>query len=295
MIKFFKYIYLKTIAILCNLSPSILEWVRNNNVKGKAQLIKYLKIQKENLTADCNGIKFNLNLNDDIQQQLYMNIYEKTNIDYVLNLLREGDVFFDAGANVGAYTLQAAKKLKTGVNIFSFEPEPENFKRLNSNCNLNGFSDNVNRYELALTNFKGAASLYQSDTEHSGWHSLTEFKDISRNKITVKTSTLDSFMENKGIKKIDLFKIDVEANEFELLEGAEDSLRNKLFDIIYIEFNGTRLAEKNKTITDFVGIFAKYNYYPAEINLWLLDKLLKGEQSQIGVCENFLFKPGNNN
>ena len=286
-----KYLYLRTFAFVCNISPYILQLVRNNNIKGKGQLVKYLKINDENITADCDGITFNLNLKDDVQQWLYMNAYEKDNVNFVLNLLAEGDVFFDSGANAGAYTLQAAKKLGTGTNIYSFEPDPVNFKSLDINCNLNEFSKNVNRYELALTSFTGTAPFYQSDSSHSGWHSLTEFKDISKNKINVSTSTLDSFIESKKINKIKLIKIDVEANEFELLKGAVNALKNRVFSNIYVEFNGARLAEKKMNISDIVNFLNKYSYCAGDINLKLLDKILKGELSQTGICENFLFVP----
>ena len=284
-----KNLYLKILAFLCNSLPFFLEYTRNHNTKGKGQICKYLKLKNE-LLAECNGIKYSLNLRDDVQQQIYMNVYEKFNVKFILSLLRQGYTFLDAGANVGAYTLQVAKKLGSGDNIYSFEPEPDNFKRLDYNCKLNPFSKTVNRYQVALTNYNGTAALHKSEDFHSGWHSLTEFKDISIGKIEVSAVTLDSFIEKLGINKIDLVKIDVEANEFELLEGAENCLKEKIFTKIFIEFNGSRLAEKDKTFKDFIDLFEKYKYYPQRINLEMARKLLNGTLKQEKICENFLFE-----
>ncbi len=290
MKKFVKNIYVRILAFLCNKSMFILEFTRNHNIKSKGEISKYLH-NKEEITAKCNGINYRLNLSDDIQQQIYLNVYEKNNVEFILGLLNHCDTFFDAGANVGAYTLQAAKKLNTGENIYSFEPEPDNFTRLDHNCSINEFSKKVNRLQIALTNKTGNAILFKSDNKHSGWHSLTEFKDISIDKTEVTTDTLDNFVMKNNIKKIDLIKIDVEANEFELLEGAKNCLKEKILKKVYIEFNGPRLSEKNKTFTEFTNLFADYGYIPKKINLELANELSKGKLKYEEICENFLFEP----
>ncbi len=294
MIKIFKYLYLKPIALLCNNFTPFLEFIRNHNIRGKRMLWKYLRTEKE-VVVVCNGIKYGLNLEDDIQQQIYMNHYERNNLKYIIDLLKPGDVFFDVGANVGAYTLPAAKKLGTGKNIYSFEPEPGNFRRLDHNCSMNNFSKNVNRFPFAVSAVDGKANLYQSEKIHSGWHSLSEFKDISTGKIEVTTIKLDGFIEKHKIKKIDLIKIDVEANEFEVLEGCADSLKANIFKIVFIEFNGPRLFEKNKTFHDLINTFREFNYFPQRLNMELVKLLLNNEVDQNAICENFLFETLSNN
>lgn len=48
----------------------------------------------------------------------------------------------------------------------------------------------------------------------------------AKGKINVETGRLDSFCEEKGIRDIDVMKIDVKGAEFSVLGGAEDSLKN---------------------------------------------------------------------
>src|SRR5690349_18823938 len=56
------------------------------------------------------------------------------------------DVFVDVGANVGMYSIWAAKTRKT--RVFAFEPEAQNYSLLNRNIVLNDLSDRVRAYCL---------------------------------------------------------------------------------------------------------------------------------------------------
>ena len=57
-----------------------------------------------------NSIKLDLELDDWIQQQLYfLGDYEKTEIDYLYAVLKEGDSFIDVGGNIGLFSLNASK------------------------------------------------------------------------------------------------------------------------------------------------------------------------------------------
>ena len=87
---------------------------------------------------------------------------------------------------------------------------------------------------------------------------------------------MDDFLASKGIGNVDLLKVDVEAGEFELLEGAARSLRNHIFRYIFIEYFGARLAEHGKTFADFRDIFHSYGYKAIELNLDLLRQMSNG-------------------
>ena len=55
-----------------------------------------------------------------------------------------GDVLVDVGANVGTYSIWAAKT--RSVRVFAFEPESQNYALLNRNIFLNNLSENVTAY-----------------------------------------------------------------------------------------------------------------------------------------------------
>ena len=207
-----------------------------------------------------------------------------------MELVKPGWTCFDVGANVGIYALRFAKKLNFSGKVYAFEPEPRNFDRLKENFSLNEFAKVIEPINAALTNFDGRATLYLSGYEQSGWHSLTEFKDIAKSTVEVRAMKLDTFVNGNSINKIDLIKIDVEANEFELLEGARECLKNRILKYIFIEFNGPRLAEKGRSFNEFMEIFGQSGYLPVRLNLHLLEDIRKNKINPANICENFLFR-----
>lgn len=270
---------------------------RQLNFRGKGYITNFININSNNtIIANCKGINFKIDFSDAIQKQIYFNIYELGNLETVVNLVKPGWICFDVGANVGAYSLGFAKRLNFKGDVYAFEPEPMNYLRLNENCSLNDFASVVKTFEEAVTNYNGKATLHLSGNEQSGWHSLTEFKDIAKKQIEVRAIKLDTFISNNSIKKIDLIKVDVEANEFELLEGAKECLENQIFKFIFIEFNGPRLAEKHRTFSEFREIFKANGYNPVKIKLELIEDIKKRKVDPSEICENFLFElTGNSN
>jgi len=81
-------------------------------------------------------------------------------VDSLLSDLREGDVFYDVGANIGVYTVFAAQELPIG-SVISFEPTPFVAERLRSNLSLNDLRADV--YEIALSDTNGQTSIAVPD------------------------------------------------------------------------------------------------------------------------------------
>ncbi len=70
-------------------------------------------------------------------------IWEPYESSLVQQYLQPGDVFLDAGANIGYFTVLAAASVGAHGHVYAFEPEPRNFQLLRYNVELNGFSSAV--------------------------------------------------------------------------------------------------------------------------------------------------------
>ena len=127
-------------------------------------------------------------------------------------------VVIDLGANIGLYTIYAAKKTK-GI-VIAVEPEPTNFALLRINVKLNELN-NVILINEAVGNYNGTVRLYLGS--HSVGHSIFHSKDTG-DFIKVKLTTLDSLLERLGIGNIDMVKIDVEKAEHLVLKGSLKTL-----------------------------------------------------------------------
>jgi FkbM family methyltransferase len=140
-------------------------------------------------------------------------------------------VFFDIGANVGHYTVPMSKK---ATKVYAFEPSILNFEALTAAVTV---YENVVAEKMALSNTKSIVKLFSSVHKHSspGWGGysinpeLLTIKHLGRsfeNYEEVPTITLDEYCSVNSITGITAMKIDVEAAEEFVLEGAIHTLKN---------------------------------------------------------------------
>lgn len=140
---------------------------------------------------------------------------------YFYEVLRNGMNVIDIGAHIGVYTVLAAEKVGDTGKVVAIEPEPENYKQLLKNIELNNFR-NVTPLNIALFNHEGYENLYLSSL--SGSHSLSAKENIVSS-IKVPLKTLDNLLEKLNLKKVDIIKIDTEGAEIPILKGAEKTLK----------------------------------------------------------------------
>lgn len=126
---------------------------------------------------------------------------------------QEMRTIIDAGANIGSFAVFVGQRAPQAT-IFSLEPEPSTFAVLERNIQNN--DGNVLSSCVALAGTNGFAELQVSRTS-SGSHSL--FRPLKNaTHIRVPTMTLDAYCLSKGIKHIDLLKLDCEGAEYDVLE-----------------------------------------------------------------------------
>jgi FkbM family methyltransferase len=278
-------------ARLCERSALAAGVIRNLHFRGKGRIIQRISAvpMSGEVTATCGGIRYHLDLRDDVQRELYFNVYERADLLSALELIPSGAVCLDVGANSGAYALPFAKKVGAGGLIHAFEADARVCSRLQSNCKLNGFEKILKCHAMAVSNVTGPLSFYKSNSDHSGWGSLVEFPDIAARKESVQAVTLDDFLAGEELRHVDFLKVDIEAHEPELLAGAKASLLRHVFRFILIEFNGIRLSERGRSLDDVLKPLETVGYKPIKLRLELLREMRAGRIRPESVCANFLF------
>src|ERR1700722_18948425 len=93
------------------------------------------------------------------------NIYEKTERKLFCSALKPSSTVLDIGANIGIYTLLAAKR---GAQVFAIEADPENALKLRQNIKLNGFGGRVTVYEIAASDRERMLALYRNPANRGG-------------------------------------------------------------------------------------------------------------------------------
>jgi FkbM family methyltransferase len=162
---------------------------------------------------------------------------------YLASTLEEGQVFFDIGANIGFYTLFAARRVGPQGRVFSFEPDPMTFESLKRSASLNGF-DWVRPVNIALSNRAGEIPFYT--VADGSAHSLVPEIERRANRYSgmanVRVARLDD-LNREGVldtPRIDLLKIDVEGEEERTVEGLLGTLEHFRYPRVWAEVRGPR-------------------------------------------------------
>ncbi len=177
------------------------------------------------------------------------------------------DTLVDIGANVGMYTVFAAKA--RGARVFAFEPESQNYAILNQNILLNGVDHLVQAYCIALSDRTGLDKLYLSDFDAGGsCHSYgapLDFNNRPRGAQFAQgcyATTLDALVAARLIPAPTHIKIDVDGLEHSVVAGARETLRDPGVKSVLIEVN-TNLDEHWDIVDLMVG--EGFDYSQAQV------------------------------
>lgn len=195
-------------------------------------------------------------------------------------------VVFDVGANQGDYSL-AIKSEYPSAQVYAFEPHPKTYNKLKEVSGKYEFKT----YNYGLGDKVEQLILYdhQTDevlgTQHASLYKdvIVDFHKSKTQQFDIQITTLDCFIKDNKINKIDLLKIDTEGNELNVLKGATSALKNNIIDVIYFEFNSLNVISK-VFMKDFFVLLHDYKFYRL-----LSDGLIPLEYNYL-TCEIFAFQ-----
>jgi FkbM family methyltransferase len=142
--------------------------------------------------------------------------------------LRAGDVVVDVGAQIGAFTLLAAR---TPARVISFEPAPANHRLLVRNLERNGLTARVERHALAVGP-EGCerADLYLSYTNSGGASIVGRVGP----RVRVAAVSLSELLRRSGAERCRVLKIDAEAAEYPILYSSPPATLARI-DHLFVE------------------------------------------------------------
>ncbi len=186
------------------------------------------------LITDSGALRMRTNQTSYLTQLLFWNGYKDFEYSEIFEKIsKRAELFLDIGANIGYYSLLAAKS-NPKIKAYAFEPAlgPKYF--LNENIIINGFKKNITPVDLAISNQTGVIDFYEVANlkyQYLKFNLAGEgnagTKKTSRNfvKNTVKATSLSSFISSKNLQKIDLIKIDTEGTEFDILNSGKAEIK----------------------------------------------------------------------
>ncbi len=138
--------------------------------------------------------------------------------------LAPDDVVYDIGANIGYFTMLAARRVGRGGQVYAFEPVARNAAAIGRSARLNGF-DGVTVFEKAVGATAGMAEL--NIARHIGGAMLASIgaPPDRRGSVEVEVVVIDDFIHDRRLRPPTLVKIDVEGAELDVLRGMVRTLR----------------------------------------------------------------------
>lgn len=170
-----------------------------------------------------------------------------------------GLVLFDVGANVGDWTARMLTELDASCTIYQFEPTKECQEVLRERA-----SPNVILVPFAVGDTEGEAEIYSIAGVKAKSASLyargdTCFEDRTYIKERIGITTIDGFMEQHRIARVDFMKMDIEGHELSALKGAVKALRRGAIGALTFEF-GTGNVNSRTFFRDFWDFLIPLGY-----------------------------------
>ncbi len=193
----------------------------------------------------------------------YTGFYEAKEIWALKRLIKPKEVILDIGANIGAWTLILAKLVPEG-RVYAFEPSCF-YKQLNWNIQLNREIKNIVAQNIALGAYPAQATISNPNTEHRssiinyGNLNLKLDPDQSLMGDRIRVITLDDWVRQEKISRLDWIKLDVEGMELMVLLGGLDSLI-KFHPNLLVEINENTLGNYGSTALQLSSFLMQTGY-----------------------------------
>jgi FkbM family methyltransferase len=176
-------------------------------------------LPKRDLNLRVDDFDGDLVMEVDVREIIGINVwhrpkfFEKHERDLFCSAILPGSVVLDVGANVGIYTMLAAKR---GARVFAIEADPHNVEQLQRHIRLNGFEDRVKVVHMAATDKAEIVRVFRCHG-NSGHSNIFEGVDG----VAVDARTIDSL----DLPPIDICKMDIEGAEMMALSGMQQTIR----------------------------------------------------------------------
>ncbi|MCG8306331.1 MAG: FkbM family methyltransferase [Cytophagales bacterium] len=212
-----------------------------------------------------NGLKFEVDIREGLDLSLFLfgNFQKHVTENRFISIPNDA-VIVDVGANVGIMSLHFAKRVPNG-KVYAFEPTHYAFQKLKRNIELNPSIAKIVQTVQVFISCKEkrgsslqAFSSWKIDKSVGSDQHLVHGGEVMPSD-GVPAITLDDFVKQNNIDRLDFIKIDTDGHEFDVLSGSKATIE-KLKPQIIFELGGYVMEEKEIEFIDYENFFHNLNY-----------------------------------
>ncbi|HXZ11720.1 MAG TPA: FkbM family methyltransferase [Candidatus Sulfotelmatobacter sp.] len=219
---------------------------------------------------------------------MYFGSYAPLVIEAMRRFLKRGDIFIDVGASIGYLSAIGAGLVGCGGQVHCFEPAPPYFERLKRLAELNP-GHRIVPNACAAGEKAGRCRIYI--TREAGQNTMVPAYQPAMeitSSLEVPVARLDSYIEQRGLERVALIKIDAEGYEFPALRGLQGFFeRTERLPAIICEIAPRAYPLTGKRPTDLADYMSDYGYGAFD----LIDGSTPADLSEIDQVEDILFLP----
>jgi len=201
-------------------------------------------------------------------------------------MVSDGDICIDIGANVGAITMSLAKYCGSGGMVIAFEPGPPTFSKLKKNIALNPQLEQITScYQLGLSDQNGTL-CWEEESHNPGNATL-----LSDQGTSVPVTTLDAFLETSQLSSIDFIKIDVEGMEYEVMKGAKKTLE-QFHPSLFFETHRHFETVRDKPLLELIEKFLTecgYLLYTLDAGLKPINSIYESNSDAVAIHQSKVY------
>lgn len=204
------------------------------------------------------GVKYSIDFTEAIDFNIFLGGWEPKTLKFLHNNLRSGDIVIEVGANVGAHTLVMSRIVGRTGRVYAFEPTDFAMLKLKRNVELNKeFSENITLLQNIVTN--GELSLPRIGIR-SSWKLDSESSSVYAEECSFSEPvSIDYFIDEYGIDKLSLIKIDTDGYDLKVLQGAQSAL-SVFRPVVFIELCQYTLMEQGDSVQGIFNLLTNIGY-----------------------------------
>jgi FkbM family methyltransferase len=178
---------------------------------------------------------------------------EPWTVRWIEDWMRPDEVFYDVGANVGAYSLVAALSPAVRARVVAVEPGYPTFAALSENVVRNGAQDRVTALGVALGRSTTLETLHLRTLDAgAALHTLGGHEGPSgaAYRQPVLTFRLDDLVERFGLPSPAHIKLDVDGTELDVLAGSDRTLSDPSLRTVLAELDEEKAGQLEAVLGD---------------------------------------------
>lgn len=185
---------------------------------------------------------------------------------FIRRRLRDGDVFVDVGANVGYFSLEAARAVGDRGGVVAIEASPAIHAELERNVAADGAAGVVRTVAKAVAGERGTLAVYAGPSHNLGLTTTMAGRGFAR-EADVEAAPLADLLEPDETARARIVKIDVEGGEVDVLRGMTAFLERARDDVeIVVELSPQWWADVSTSPDDILADLAAMGFHAYEID-----------------------------